>query len=134
MIYMLDTNVCVYIINKQPTTYCKRLERIWQKYTIAVSSIVLAELQYGVANSRRKEENQILVNILMSKLEVMDFPASAALYYGELRVYLKREGIMMGNNDLLIASHALCERAVVVTNNISEFKRVPGLVIENWSD
>jgi tRNA(fMet)-specific endonuclease VapC len=132
MIYMLDADVCIYAINKQPLSYFKRLEQLESKYTIAISSIVLSELQYGVANSKCKEKNQTRVNIFVSKLEVMDFSAKCALFYGELRASLKKKGIIIGGNDLLIASHALSEKAVLVTNNTSEFSRIKGLVLENW--
>ncbi len=133
MIYMLDTNICVYAINQQPEFYYKKLELLEKDNIIAISSIVLAELQYGVANSKRKEQNQIKLNIFLSKLEVIDFSAKCAFYYGELRAELKKKGIIIGNNDLLIASHALCEQAILITNNISEFKRVKGLALEDWS-
>ncbi|WP_341790283.1 type II toxin-antitoxin system tRNA(fMet)-specific endonuclease VapC [Rickettsia endosymbiont of Polydrusus tereticollis] len=130
---MLDTNICVYAINQQPEFYYKKLELLEKDNIIAISSIVLAELQYGVANSKRKEQNQIKLNIFLSKLEVIDFSAKCAFYYGELRAELKKKGIIIGNNDLLIASHALCEQAILITNNISEFKRVKGLALEDWS-
>jgi tRNA(fMet)-specific endonuclease VapC len=134
MIYMLDANICIYSINKHPISYYKKLEELERRHTIAISSIVLAELQYGVANSKHKEQNQIKVNMLVSKLEIMDFSAKCALYYGELRAELKQNEIIIGSNDLLIASHALCEEAILVTNNTSEFKRVRGLLIEDWTN
>lgn len=133
MIYMLDTNVCIYIIKKKPLSYIQKLESLETKGTICISSIVLAELQYGVSNSMFKEQNQINVNNLISRLEVMDFSAQCALYYGEIRTELKRNGIIIGNNDLLIASHAVCEGATLITNNISEFKRVSNLKLCAWS-
>lgn len=132
MIYMLDTNICIYTINNQPDSYCKMLEKLERSNVLAISSIVLAELQYGVANSNLKELNQIRLNTFVARLEVMDFSAKCALYYGNLRSELKQKGVLIGGNDLLIASHALAEDAILVTNNISEFKRVPGLTIENW--
>ncbi len=132
MIYMLDTNICIYALNKKPDSYIKKLEALDAKHTVAISSIVLAELQYGVANSMHKEQNQINLDIFLAKLEVMDFSAKSALFYGELRAGLKRNGIIIGNNDLLIASHAISEQATLVTNNVAEFSRVKGLVTENW--
>jgi tRNA(fMet)-specific endonuclease VapC len=132
MIYMLDTNICIYILNKQPSSYTEKLTQLERQHRLAISSIVLAELQYGVANSKHQEQNQIKVNTLMSKLEVIDFSAKCALYYGELRADLKKQGVIIGNNDLLIASHALCEKATLVTNNVSEFERCAGLIVENW--
>ena len=133
MIYMLDTNICIYMINKKPVSYRKKLELLeQQKHIIAISSIVLAELQYGVANSIHKEQNQINLDNILSKLEVLDFSASCAFFYGEIRAELKKKGAIIGNNDLLIASHAVCEQAVLVTNNESEFSRIQNLKLENW--
>jgi len=134
MKYMLDTNICIYILNKKPISYIKKLENLEKKYSIAISSIVLAELQFGISNSKYKEQNQINVNSLISKLEIIDFTAQCALYYGEIRANLKCKGIIIGNNDLLIASHAVCEKATLVTNNTSEFQRVDNLKLEDWSE
>jgi len=132
MIYMLDTNICIYILNKKPVSYIKKLENLEKKHPIFISSIVLAELQYGVSNSKFKEQNQINVNYLLDKLEVLEFSSKCAFYYGELRADLKRRGVIIGNNDLLIASHALAESATLVTNNSSEFERVKELKIIDW--
>ena len=132
MKYMLDTNICIYIINKKPALYIKKLEDLEKNSPIAISSIVLAELQYGVYNSKFKEQNQINVNNLISKLEILDFTSEYAFYYGEIRAELKQKGIIIGNNDLLIASHAICENANLVTNNIAEFERVKGLKLISW--
>jgi tRNA(fMet)-specific endonuclease VapC len=133
MIYMLDTNICIYIINKKPISYIKKLESLEKTDSIALSAIVLAELQYGVSNSRFKEKNQINVNSFVSKLDIIDFTEQCAFFYGEIRTDLKQKGIIIGNNDLLIASHAICEEATLVTNNISEFNRIKGLKLINWS-
>lgn len=133
MIYMLDTNICIYILNKKPESYILKLENLEKKHPIFISAIVLAELQYGVANSSFKEQNQINVNYLLEKLEVLDFSAKCAFFYGELRADLKRKGTIIGNNDLLIASHALSEEATLVTNNVLEFRRVEGLKIIDWA-
>ena len=133
MMYMLDTNVCIYAINKKPITYIKKLDLLEKKkHNIVISSIVLAELQYGVANSQHKEQNQINLDNFLNKLEIIDFSAKCAFYYGELRAELKQNRVSIGNNDLLIASHALCEQAILVTNNISEFGRINKLLLENW--
>lgn len=132
MMYMLDTNVCIYAINNKPISYLQRLETLEQTHTLSISSIVLAELQYGVFNSNYPKQNQINLDSFLTQLCVMDFSVKCAFYYGELRTRLKKEGIIIGNNDLFIASHALAENATLVTNNISEFKRIPELIIENW--
>jgi len=119
-------------INKKPDSYLQKLQALEQIHTLSISSIVLAELQYGVSNSHNQKQNQINLDIFISRLEVIDFSAKCAFYYGELRARLKKEGTIIGNNDLLIASHAIAEQAILVTNNISEFKRIPKLIVENW--
>lgn len=134
MIYMLDTNICAYIINKHPDSYYKNLELLEINNTITISSIVLAELQYGVSKSKKKEENQAKLNVFLSRLEVMDFTEKCTFYYGELRTGLEQKGIIIGANDLLIASHALCEQATLITNNTSEFKRVSDLKILDFNN
>jgi tRNA(fMet)-specific endonuclease VapC len=134
MMYMLDTNICIYIINQKPVSYLKSLDRFEQNSSLTISSIVLAELQYGVSNSFHKEQNQINLDVFLNKIDVIPFSAKCAFYYGEIRSKLKKEGIIIGNNDLLIASHALAERAILVTNNIGEFKRIPELQLENWGE
>lgn len=133
MIYMLDTNICIYTINKKPLSYLQRLQTLEVTSILAISAIVLAELQYGVSHSLNKQQNQINLDIFLSKLKVIDFSAKCAFYYGELRVKLKKNGTIIGSNDLLIASHAIAEDATLVTNNTNEFKRIPNLIIENWN-
>ena len=132
MIYMLDTNICIYTINKKPLSYLQRLQVLEATSVLAISTIVLAELQYGVSNSFNQQQNQTNLDTFLSKLKVIDFSAKCAFYYGELRAQLRKEGTTIGNNDLLIASHAIAESATLVTNNTNEFKRIPKLIIENW--
>ncbi|MGX6959866.1 MAG: PIN domain-containing protein [Rickettsia endosymbiont of Pentastiridius leporinus] len=134
MSYMLDTNVCIYIINTKPAAYLHKLKMIEKNNIISISSIVLAELQYGVSNSsiQNKTQNQLNLDAFLSKVEVIDFSAKYAFYYGEVKTMLKKEGSLIGNNDLLIASHAIAEGAILVTNNTKEFGRIPNLVLENW--
>lgn len=133
MIYMLDTNICIYIINKKPSSYIEKLETLDQGNQLAISSIVLAELQYGVSNSIKKTQNQINLDIFLTKLNILPFCEQAAFYYGEIRSILQKQGNIIGNNDLLIASHAMAEDATLVTNNAGEFNRVKNLRIEVWN-
>lgn len=133
MIYMLDTNVCVYALNKHPEYYYDNLELLGKDNTVAISSIVLAELQYGISKSKRKEENQAKLNAFLNISEVMDFTEKCAFYYGEIRTELEQKGLTIGANDLLIASHAICVQATLITNNTSEFKRVSGLKIKDFN-
>jgi tRNA(fMet)-specific endonuclease VapC len=132
MLYMLDTNVCIYLIKKRPIQYFQRINTLSNDHTIAISSIVLSELQYGVENSEHRERNQKELNLLVGKLETIAYNESCALFYGQIKSSLKKSGKLIGGHDLLIASHALTMGAVLVTNNTSEFQRVSGLKIENW--
>ena len=134
MLYMLDTNICIYLMKRKSLSLFKKLALIEKRNDIAISSIVLAELQFGVANSQHKEQSQINLNILLSKLDVLPYTEQCAFYYGEIRTELKRKGSPIGANDLLIGSHALAEKAILVTNNAKEFKRIKALTIENWMD
>lgn len=133
MLYMLDTNICIYLIKKHPISYFKKLEKLQEKNIIAISSIVLSELQYGVSNSQHKKQNQINLNAILTKLDVMDYTDKCAFYYGEIKATLKKEGCLIGGNDLLIASHAVAEDACLITNNEKEFRLIKNLMIENWN-
>jgi len=130
---MLDTNICIYIINKKPLSFLPKLEKIDQLHTLAISSIVLAELQYGVSNSVHKIQNQINLDAFLTKVEILPYCEKAAFFYGEIRSLLQKQGKLIGGNDLLIASHAVAEEAILITNNSSEFKRVKDLKVEIWS-
>lgn len=134
MIFMLDTNVCIYVMNKKPIPYLQKLKIVEKNNSVVISSIALAELQYGVSNSsnQNKKQNQINLDAFLNKVEVISFSAKCAFYYGELRSMLEKKGTIIGSNDLLIASHVLAENATLVTNNIKEFKRIPNLILENW--
>ena len=135
MLYMLDTNICIFLLGKKRKTYFDKLDRIQMKgHSIAISSIVLAELQFGIANSQRTEQNQRELNILLGRLDVLSYDSKCAYFYGELRMTLKKTGRLIGGNDLFIASHAMAEDAILVTNNLREFQRVEGLKIEHWEN
>lgn len=131
MRYLLDTNTCIYIIKHHPPEVRKRLQKI-PVGNVAVSSIVVAELCYGVAQSQKRKHNQAALDDFLEYLLVLDWPAEAALPYSEVRAHLKRKGTPIGAMDLLIAVHAIAENAVLVTDNVSEFRRVPRLKVENW--
>ena len=131
MRYMLDTNICIAIMKKAPRQIRTRLEGL-SLDQVGVSSIVIGELWYGIAQSQRPEENEEALKDFMRYVTVMDWPAHAASAYGSIRTYLRRKGAPIGAMDLLIAAHALAMDAVLVTNNVREFKRVPKLNVENW--
>ena len=131
MLYMLDTNICEYIIKNRPQSIKNKLKEIEQNHTIGLSSIVVSELIYGV----RKKANQQLENIVslfVANFKIYDFDQNSAYEYGEIRAVLEKNGMIIGSNDLFIVSHAKTLGAILVTNNEKEFSRVHGLKIENW--
>lgn len=131
MKYLLDTNICIAIIEDCPAEVRKRLTRM-RVGDVAISSIVLAELWYGVELSQRQEENSKALDNFLQYVPVLDWPEYAGRHYGKIRAYLKKMGTPIGANDMLIASHALALDATLVSDNSREFLRVPGLKLENW--
>lgn len=129
--YMLDTNICIYVINERDEALGERFEG--HAAEICISSITCAELCYGVANSGRVEENSRVLDGFLHDLEILPFGVDAAGHYGEIRHVLRKRGRPIGANDLLIAAHARSLDAVLVTNDEEEFGRVPDLQVENWS-
>lgn len=131
MRYMLDTNTCIYIINRSPKQVYERLKKL-SLGEVGISVITFCELQYGVAKSAKPVENQLALTEFLAPLEVLDFTSACAAPYGEIRADLNKKGCPIGNNDLLIASHAISEGLVLISNNLKEFARVEGLQCENW--
>ena len=129
--YMLDTNICIYLLKN-------RSDRLRHKFKVvknlSVSAVTYAELCFGVENSPpplrgpRREQLDAFTRLL--PVEALD--EEVGRHYGRLRAWLKAQGQPIGNNDLFIASHALSMGAVLVTNNVGEFSRVPDLTVENW--
>jgi len=132
MKYFLDTNICIYIIKKQPASVIQRLTKTAID-DVAISSITYSELEYGVSKSQHQAKNKIALMEFLAPLTIIPFDDLAAERYGELRADLERIGKIIGNMDLLIAAHALSINLTLVTNNEKEFKRVPDLKIENWA-
>jgi len=126
----LDTNICVYILNERPAHVAERFNK-YATGDIGVSSVVVAELAFGAAKSRKPETRDRLEHFLL-QLICVPFDEEAAWHYGALRAILQTAGTLIGPNDLLIAAHALSTGLPLVTNNVSEFERVPGLNVENW--
>lgn len=129
--FMLDTNICIYIIKKRPESILKKFKK-HRNQNIYISVITLAELQYGVERSSSKKFNQKIINDFISHLFVVPWDKESAVQYGKLRNTLNEKGTPVGNMDLMIASHALSQDFTLVTNNVKEFKRVPNLKYENW--
>ncbi len=131
MIYLLDTNICIYIINQQPAQVLQRLIQAGRE-SLAISAVTVAELAFGVAKSTRPDSQAKLENFL-SKFPIVDWGQDAAWVYGNVRKALEAKGQRIGERDLLLACHALALDATMVTNNTREFERVEGLKLENWA-
>jgi len=129
--YMLDTDICIYIIKRKPRSALKRLESL-QPGQLAMSAITFAELMNGAKKSKQVEANVAKLNELGELIQILPFDQKAAIFYGDVRSTLERKGNIIGSNDLLIAAHALSLDCILVSNNEKEFKRVDGLRIENW--
>lgn len=134
MVYLLDTDTCIFLINRR-AGFQKILQQMdGLRYgDVLLSTITLAELRYGVAKSQRRGKNQDHLEIFLARFAHADFDEAAARVYGRVRAALESKGSPIGPLDTLIASHALCLRATLVTNNVREFSRVNGLQIQNWS-
>jgi tRNA(fMet)-specific endonuclease VapC len=130
--YMLDTDICIYIIKRKPKSVVKRLEKL-RPGQLAMSAITFAELMNGAKKSQFVESNVGKLNNLAEVLEIKSFDKKAAICYGDVRSKLEKKGEIIGGNDLLIAAHALSLDYILVTNNEKEFKRVEGLRLENWA-
>lgn len=133
MRYMLDTNICIYAIKHKPECVFKRLLE-HDPSDICISSITYAELMHGVEKSVAVEKNRIALTMLLAKIEIKNFDTSAAESYGNIRATLEKRGTPIGPLDMMIAGHAKSLGYTIVTNNMSEFERIEGLRLENWSE
>jgi tRNA(fMet)-specific endonuclease VapC len=131
MTYLLDTNTCIYIINKKPASAIRKIQTR-QPEQVAISSITIAELEYGVARSQQPERNRVALLGFLMPFTILDFDHEAATFYGIIRSSLEKVGKPIGPMDLLLAAQARARNMVLVTNNLREFKRVEGLRVENW--
>lgn len=132
MNYLLDTNICIYIIKKKPAVVLK-LVQSKQPGEIAISAITIAELEYGIARSRYPDRNRIALLEFLFPFTILDFDPRAAMAYGQIRSVLESKGRPIGPMDLLLAAQAKSHNLVLVTNNEREFKRIEGLRLENWA-
>lgn len=128
--YMLDTNICIYVIKRRPVEVLKT----FNKYAglMCISSITYAELCHGVEKSARPEQNRQAVEDFVSRLAILQYGEKAAQHYGEIRAELEAKGETIGVNDLHISAHCRSESMVLISNNLREFQRVKGLRLDNW--
>jgi tRNA(fMet)-specific endonuclease VapC len=131
MKYLLDTNICIYIIKKKPETVLKKFAQI-KPGNITISVITVSELAFGVYNSSRPDTNLISLQEFLAPLVILDFDSNDAYEYGKLRSILKKEGKPIGAMDMLIGAQALSRNLILVSNNIFEFEKVKNLKFENW--
>ena len=128
--YLLDTNIVIYVMKRRPLEVLAMFNQ--HEGRMAVSVVTLAELYHGAEKSARVAQNLGVIEDFTSRLQVLPYTAAAAQHYGAIRGALEKVGQTIGVNDLHIAAHARCQGLTVVTNNMSEFERVPGLLVENW--
>lgn len=128
---LLDTNICIYIARSQPATVGRRFARA-APGSMGISVITWGELCFGAAKSNDASRAQGLLEQFARVVQVLALPAEAGRRYGDVRAALQKAGTPIGNNDLWIAAHALALGVPLVTNNLHEFERVPGLKLENW--
>ena len=133
MRYMLDTNICIYVIKHKPEKVFRKLQTIHPE-DVCISSVTYAELVHGVEKSIAVEKNRLALSILLANMEILDFDVDAADCYGKIRAGLEKNGTPIGPLDMMIAGHAQSLGYTVVTNNVKEFSRVSALKIENWAE
>jgi len=130
--FLLDTNICIYIRQKRPPEVLRRFQRL-AVGDAAISVITYGELLCGAERSVARAASLQRLRSLVSLLPALPIPVEAGEAYGEIRAALEQVGQTIGNNDLWIAAHARALGLTLVTNNEREFKRVPGLTVDNWA-
>jgi tRNA(fMet)-specific endonuclease VapC len=133
MRFLLDTNICIYIIKQKPQKVFEKFQTL-EIFDIGISSVTIAELEYGVYKSQRQEQNRAALTQFLITLPIVAFDERSTQTYGQIRAGLERQGIVVGAMDLLIASQAISLGLTLVTNNVRELSRIPGLTLENWVD
>jgi tRNA(fMet)-specific endonuclease VapC len=129
--YMLDTNICIFTIKNKPQEVRQAFNR--HHGQLCISSVTLMELIYGAEKSAAAEKNLEVIEGFVARLDVLSYDNLAAEHTGQLRAELARNGTPIGPYDQMIAGHARSRGLIVVTNNLREFERVPGLRIEDWA-
>jgi tRNA(fMet)-specific endonuclease VapC len=132
MQYLLDTNICIYIIKQKPEAVFEKFKTLALGST-GISTITFSELYYGAEKSSNPEKNKSALEQFLIPLKILNYDFRASLEYGRIRVALERKGTPIGSLDTLIAAHAKASDLTLVTNNEREFARVDGLKIENWT-
>ncbi len=131
MRYLLDTNICIYLIKKRPTEVLERFRQHSPK-DVAISTITLFELQYGIEKSQYRQRSEDALNKFLLPLDLIDLDRSSAIEAANIRAQLERDGMPIGPYDLLIAGLARSQDMTLVTSNTREFERIVDLRLENW--
>jgi tRNA(fMet)-specific endonuclease VapC len=131
MKYILDTNICIYIIKKKPSSVFQKFRSL-KPGSVGISSITLAELEFGIEKSIKPKQNRLALHQFLIPIDIVEFDSEAATEYGSVRAKLEKSGTQIGALDTLIAAHAKSLDCILVTNNEREFIRVNGLKVENW--
>lgn len=130
--YLLDTNICVFLIKKKNPLLLENIKKRLNK-GLNISSLTIAELEFGIQKSEHKEKNKIALIELLSIFTIVNFDEKDAAIYGTIRANLEKSGNIIGSIDMLLAAQAISKEHIFVTNNTKEFKRVSGLKIEDWT-
>ena len=131
MKYMLDTNICIFVIKHKPENVIRKFIE-HEPEDLCISSITYAELMHGVEKSQAREKNRLAIVLFLSPISIVDFDNQAAEEYGRIRADLETKGNPIGPMDMLIAGHAISKGLTLVTNNTREFSRIEGLTVEDW--
>lgn len=132
MIYLIDTNICIYLMNQKPSEVIQKFKNT-EVGQIGISTITVSELNYGVAKSNFKKQNAQRLEEFLTPFEILPYDEAASKYYGMIRAELESQGKVIGPLDMLIAAHTLSKDLVLVTNNEKEFQRIKSLKVENWA-
>lgn len=131
MKYLIDTNICIYLMNQYPPEVLEKFRKIGVG-GIAISSVTVSELYYGAQKSGKIKQNIRRIEEFLYPFDVLPYDESASKEYGKIRAYLEKKGQVIGPLDMLIAAHALSQSLILITNNIKEFRRIKSLMVENW--
>jgi len=129
--YLLDTNICIYIINKNPRSVVEKI-KTFEPDQIKISAISVAELEYGIAKSKYREKNRSALLDFLSAFTIIPFDDYDAEVFGLIRAELERKGQIIGSYDMEIAAQAIAKNFILVSNNTAEFERIPMLQLQNW--
>ena len=129
--YLLDTNICIYLINRKPENVVNHI-KLLQPHQIKLSAISIAELEYGVSKSKNRDKNRNALVNFASAFDIIDFNDEDAEVYGLIRANLEKKGLVIGPYDMQIAAQAISRDIILVTNNTKEFERIENIKLENW--